>query len=106
MEKTICFNGGFWKWPDIILRIRIQYLTTENCFYCFELEPHKTKLASVVLRCKELGVQFQLRCFLCHNIEVAPPVIGRSNVEMVFAVLATINLFWEVLRVLFFTVRL
>lgn len=51
-------------------------------------------------------MQLQLHCFLCRNIEVVPPVIGRSNVAMVFAVLATINLFWEVLRVLFFGVRL
>jgi len=55
---------------------------------------------------KKLGVWFQLHCFLCHNIEVMPPVTGRSKVETVFAVLAAVNLFWKVWNVLFFTAGL
>lgn len=64
-------------------------------------QPYSQKVACVVSRCKELNVQFQLSHFPCSSIEVVPPVIGRRDVKMVFAVFPTMNLFWEVVSVCF-----
>lgn len=45
---------------DTIVRTRIQYVTTETCFYYLELDPYNKKVVSVVFRCVEVGTWFQL----------------------------------------------
>lgn len=64
-------------------------------------QPYSQKVTCVVSRCKELNVHFQLSHFPCSNIEVVPPVIGRWDAKMVFAVFTTMSLFWEGVSVCF-----
>lgn len=62
VEKTSCFRDVMWQQADsdTVVRIRIQYVTIETCFYYLELDPYNKKVASVVLRCVEAGTWFQL----------------------------------------------
>lgn len=60
--KTSCFRDMMWQQAesDTIVRTRIQYVTTETCFYYLELDPYNKKVVSVVFRCVEVGTWFQL----------------------------------------------
>lgn len=57
-----CFRDMMWQQAesDTIVRTRIQYVTTETCFYYLELDPYNKKVVSVVFRCVEVGTWFQL----------------------------------------------